>query len=788
MSIKLKILLSFLIVAFSIGLLGALTFLHDVRSAERVARHEATNIAHMFMLAVRHDFHKNGKPLDTPDNQQEFQHHIEQYKELQPRDIVIIDKQMQIVADTIVSEVGKTFTEDQNGEVRQTLQDGKIRFFVEQNESYPLGIKQLVIPFDSVDGERIGAIVMEYTPLYNELMAGIKGEAQKFLLFFALALLLALVVGYSLSASISGALLRLQTAALDLANGKLNTRVETEGPTELSLLATSFNAMAENLENSHTRLQLSHRMLETESSNLQRSEADLRRSEEKFRILFESANVGILQVSGEGQVVALNDSFANLHGYSIAEMMEMNIRDLDTPESAKLVPERIQRMLAGEKLFFEVEHYCKNGQIIPLEVSANMVTINNEKSILGFHRDITNRRRTAQERKELRERLQQAQKMEAIGTLSGGIAHDFNNILSAINGFSQLALMRSTDDNTWQEDIRQVLKAAGRATDLVRQILTFSRKQQQEKVPIQISTIVKEALKLLRASIPSTIDIRQEIISQATVMADPTQIHQVVMNLCTNAYHAMVKHGGVLSVTLKDTVFDQAIMDADSELPPGRYVTLSVSDTGYGMTSEIVSKIFDPYFTTKETGKGTGMGLAVVYGIVKSHQGMIAVQSEPDKGATFTVSLPIIASAAPPETVDAAPPMARAHERVMVVDDESDIRECTSAFLAQAGYQVKSFGNGVEAWKAFSQAPGDWDIIITDKTMPKMTGEQLAAMALEVRPDLPVILCSGYHTPGANGNGARLGGVHSFLQKPIDVNTLLTTVAKALAEKSQPLG
>lgn len=392
-------------------------------------------------------------------------------------------------------------------------------------------------------------------------------------------------------------------------------------------------------------------------------------------------------------------------------------------------------------------------------------------------KDVTDRKRAEVQ-------LQQAQKMESIGTLAGGIAHDFNNILGAILGFTELAMMRKKEeDEGLREDLQQVRIAADRAATLVRQILTFSRKNPENKQPLQISLIVKEALELLRASIPTTIEIRQEIMSQAVVLADPTQIHQLIMNLATNAYQAMEEKGGVLGVTLKELR-----VDADAELVPGPYVMLSVSDTGGGMEKAVMDRMFEPYFTTKEVGRGTGLGLAVVHGIVKSHKGRIAVYSEPGRGTTFNVYLPIVVcEPAATEVVDIAPFMSRAHERLMVVDDEEKIRDLVSRFLTQAGYRVEAFGNGLQAWQAFSHRPDDWDLILTDQTMPGMTGDQLVAKVLALRPELSVIICSGYSQILSSDEAKKLGGA-VFLQKPINRITLLTQVARVLESKTEQKG
>lgn len=386
------------------------------------------------------------------------------------------------------------------------------------------------------------------------------------------------------------------------------------------------------------------------------------------------------------------------------------------------------------------------------------------------------------EREKAEEKLLQSQKMESIGTLAGGIAHDFNNILSAIVGYTDLALSKNRNKNEVEEDLRQVRIAAARATGLIKQILTFGRRQQQEKIPLQLSLVITEAIKLLRASIPTTIDIRQDITTEGVVLADPTQIHQVIMNLCTNAYHAMLDRGGILSISLKEITLEQPMIDGTIELAPGRYLKLSVTDTGCGMDRVTLARIFDPYYTTKVQGSGTGLGLSVVHGIVMSHQGKISVYSEPGQGTTFNVYLPMITqeiSVAP--AVEPLPPRENGHERIMVVDDDDAIRDLTSQILANAGYRVDLFTNGTEAWAALCNSPDNWDLLLTDQTMPGMTGNQLAANLQDLRAALPVIICSGY-CDIREEKGAQALGIRSYLQKPVSASTLLAAVAAALAD------
>ncbi len=389
------------------------------------------------------------------------------------------------------------------------------------------------------------------------------------------------------------------------------------------------------------------------------------------------------------------------------------------------------------------------------------------------------------ERKQTEEKLRQSQKMESIGTLAGGIAHDFNNILSAIMGFTELAQMKVDKGSELAKNLWHVQKASKRASELVRQILTFSRRHEQAMEPLQISLIVHEALELLRSSIPATIEIKQKIVSQAKVRADPTQIHQLLMNLCTNAHHSMQETGGVLGVSLHDVTIDQTgIIGID--LPPGQYVKLEVSDTGCGMDTKTKDMIFDPYFTTKGQGKGTGLGLAVVHGIVKNHHGRILVHSEFGQGTTFCVYLPMTTDEAVIDTLphEKEQTVSIANEHIMVVDDEYDIRILLEKLLTNSGYRVDVFVNGKQAWEAFYKEPDAWDLLVTDHTMPVMTGAKLAEKVLNLRPNLPVILCTGY-SEMINTATMQQIGIAAYLQKPITTTDLLKNIRRVLSASSR---
>ena len=363
--------------------------------------------------------------------------------------------------------------------------------------------------------------------------------------------------------------------------------------------------------------------------------------------------------------------------------------------------------------------------------------------IVSVYDDVTERKQAEEVREKLENQLRQAQKMEAISTLAGGIAHDFNNILSAILGYTQLAQMKLPDESEIQDDLHEVLQASERAKKLIKQILTMARSQEQEKQPVELRLIVREALKLLRASIPSFIEIQQEIGEETGIInADPTQMHQVLMNLCTNAAHAMAEQGGVLEVRLHSKAIDTGQNEMD--LSPGEYSELTVRDTGHGMTPDVMEKIFDPYFTTKPPGEGTGVGLSVVYGIVSQHNGAITVESEPEKGTAFHVYLPVIKQQNQAVNPTSETPLPRGNERILYIDDEPSLARIGKEMLARLCYDAVSMTSSPEALDLIGEDPHRFDLVITDTTMPQMPGDILARELMKIRPDMPVIICTGY--------------------------------------------
>ena len=417
----------------------------------------------------------------------------------------------------------------------------------------------------------------------------------------------------------------------------------------------------------------------------------------------------------------------------------------------------------------------KDGTGYEAEVTASPIRDKRGNIInyVSIHRDITHERKLEKE-------LRQAQKMEAIGTLAAGIAHDFNNILTAIAGFTQMALFKIPGDNPGRHDLERVLASSSRAADLVRQILSFSRQSEQGRKPVRLAPIIDEVMKLLRSSLPTTIDIRRQDTvrpGRDKVVADPTQLHQVLMNLCTNAAHAMRAGGGILSIELAETEIDVSFVTRYRNLTPGPYLRLTVSDTGHGIDPAVMERIFDPYFTTKEQGEGTGMGLAMVQGIVKSHGGAITVYSEVGQGTTFQVFLPIIAGADEQATAVPEPPP-RGNERILFVDDEEVLIELGRDMLESLGYRVTAIRASLEALSVFRERPAGFDLLITDLTMPGLTGRMLAREVLAVRPDMPVILCTGF-SESIRGTPAK-DGIRAVLTKPYQLAVLAKTVRRIL--------
>ena len=509
-------------------------------------------------------------------------------------------------------------------------------------------------------------------------------------------------------------------------------------------------------------------------SERRRAEEALWESEERYRTAIESASDGIALVKGD-QHLYVNARFAEMFGYEDpAEIVGKPLSLTVHPEDLEMVSRYNRLRQVGEPVpsRYEFKGVKKDGTIRFMEVSAAKTSYRGQSLSLVYFRDVT-------EYRNLEEQLRQSQKMQAIGTLAGGIAHDFNNILAGIIGFTEMALEDIDPRSPIRPFMERVLKGGYRGRDLVRQILTFSRQSEQEKTSIALGNIVEEVLQLIRPVLPSTVEIQKRLHHvQDTILADPVQLQQVIMNLCTNAAYAMRDSGGILALSLSDVSCEEGSPYPD--LKPGAYLKLTVSDTGCGITREVMGKIFDPFFTTKRPGEGTGMGLSVVHGIVKSHGGHVTVSSEPDKGSTFQVYLPKAEplAAAPRKSL---PPIPGGNESILFVDDEETLVDLNSLRLQGLGYRVTTAVNSKDALRAFTADPAGFDLVITDYTMPHMTGIDLAGKLLELRPDIPIILTSGRNEKVEPDTIERLG-IKAYFPKTAGKRELAELIRRVLGK------
>lgn len=514
-------------------------------------------------------------------------------------------------------------------------------------------------------------------------------------------------------------------------------------------------------------------------------EEELRKSEERYRNILESVEDGYYEVNADGTLLFFNDSMCKILGYHSSELWGIDVKNLMDEKKARRITDTAAWVYKTGHSYkaFDWELIRKDGSTCYVEASVSLRrdSEGQPQKLYGIARDITERKKAEQEKENLRSQLRRSQQMEAIGTLAGGVAHDFNNILSSVIGYAELSLSEIQEETVIHKNLSRILEAGNRAKDLVRQILTLARDDKDEFTPVAVMPMIKETMKLLHSVLPATIDLKENINTRESLIvnANPTQFHQIIMNLATNAKYAMDNNYGTLEVSVAPVYFDKSAAKHYTERKPGHYVRIAVSDTGTGISPEILHKIFSPYFTTKERGVGTGLGLSIVHGIVKKHKGHISVYSELGKGTAIQVYLPLAKGGEQTKATDQKDislPLGR--ESILLVDDEQFITELEKEYLEKLGYEVTARTSSVEALEAYKAKPEKFDLVITDMTMPNMTGDSLARKIKRIRSDIPVILCTGF-SENINGDSEN-SRVDAFLMKPVTRAKMAETVRSVL--------
>jgi len=517
-----------------------------------------------------------------------------------------------------------------------------------------------------------------------------------------------------------------------------------------------------------------------------RVEAELRSKEKKFRTLFEHVTDYALVLQPQGAeviIVDLSETACLQHGYQREELLGQPLSLLDTQPVHADDP-RLKQLVLGESQQFEVTHRRKDGSVFPVEVIIRSLGIDDELFIFSIERDLTRQKNAENEKNELEKNLRQKFKMEAVGTLAGGIAHDFNNILAIILGTAQMMKRKMPEEDANLVKVERILTAANRGKNLVDQVLAFSRRQEQSLQPMFLAALVVDTLELLRASIPRTVSLEMKVApgcEELKVKADATQIQQVLFNLCNNAVFAM-QEKGTIEVALEKILLPVDELFTSSQLAAGEYLQLSVTDTGGGIRAEVIEKIFDPFYTTKEVGQGTGLGLAVVHGIVQDHRGLIRVHSHRGEGSRFEICLPLTDESVP-QFEEHDSPLLTGSERILFVDDEEGLILWADELLKQQGFIPVCFSSGVEALECFKDDPQAFDLLVTDQTMPVLSGQELIAEVRKLRADIPVILCTGFSSR-ISATIAGQQGINKFFNKPYREDQLLTAIRDCLDQSA----
>lgn len=654
--------------------------------------------------------------------------------------------------------------------LRVTDEDGNVLFSMIHEDEPSLIVEKNPVYYREL---LVGNVELGFTKrLYQKNNYQMLARGMLPLLFVIIGLMVASKV--LLSRLVEQPLNHLISRIEKISEGNYQEQSQTFKHFEIKKILEKFNIMANRVNKRERSLVQINLQLEAEITDRKQAERDLRESQRRYQQLMEDLPVGIFRASAEydGEYVMVNPAYAKMLGYdSEQDLMNHEAKDVyKSPEMRRVFLE----MLFQEKTIqgLNLEFKKKNGQLIEALITAHVVTDKKGKPLYldGLIEDVT-------ERNSLEKQIRQTQKMEAVGTLAGGIAHDFNNILASIFGFTEAAKMRHAKGQEIEKYFDEILAAGLRARSLVKQMLAFSRQTEVARGATHLGPIIKETVKFLRASLPSSIRIKKDFrVENATVWAHPTQIHQILMNLCTNSSHAMGDRGGVLEIIIDEVVVDGLNNPQLRDLLPGEYIKLSVVDGGHGIPSDIIDRIFEPFYTTKARGEGTGMGLAVIHGIVRDMAGTITVESVPDEGSCFNIFLPYYRG----ESKIMEAPLffpRKGKGNILFVDDEEGFLLTGKEYLEALGYEVTSTTDGLGALKMFQNNSKYFDLVITDHDMPQLTGLKLAKLISELRNDIPIILCTGFSVD-LDASTKENSGISDVIMKPLLGKELAEAVQK----------
>ena len=769
MKIKTKILGSLLVMSVLVLLVGALAVDRQRASVTAAATKEAEDVANVLGFIFLSD--SNQLHVST-------QEIITRLHQTQGRDVVLMNTQQTILADAIPSEVGKNYTEDPNDEAGSTIRDGRVRTFMQTSPDHPAGIQQIVVPIRSKTGRNIGAVVLEFAPLYDGLMRLTKATMEQIALAALGGVLLAFLIAYVMGRSVTRPLHQLTEAATAFAAGKTGLTMPRTREDEIGELARAFDNMVQKRQRAEEALREARDELEVRVAV---RTAELAKSSESLRLLGsaveqtkESVVITEAELGEPGpKIVFVNPAFTKLTGYTAEEAMGKTPRILQGPRTDRAVLDRLRKNLEqGEVFAGEAINYRKGGeefylewQIAPICSASGTIT-----HFVAIQHDITGR-------KKLEGQLFQSQKMETVGKLAGGIAHEFNSILTAIIGQSELMLEDLPAGSQFGTNVTEIRKAAERAATLTRQLLAYGRKQILQPETLSLNTIVAGMENMLQHLMGRHIAVGFNLAANLRpVKADAGQIEHVVVNIVMNAAEAM-PNGGKLTLETANTVLDAAYVSRFPELKAGDYTMLAIGDTGAGMSDEVKARAFEPFFTTKDVGKGTGLGLATCHGIIKQSGGHIAVYSERGRGTTFKIYLP---QTEPEKKAPASPQppshLPRGKETILLVEDDPSLRDMAATLLSRLGYTVLTAANGVEAMNlTHQQGTGHIDLLFTDVVMPQMSGKELAERICALHPHTKILFTSAYTENAIVNQGVLNQGV-TFLQKPFTPSALANKV------------